>query len=54
MFEHGPLRCIYVALRGKAQNVGAAPPAREALCACLTAILDALHTDGWLRTEGGP
>lgn len=51
VFEHGPLRCFYLALRGRAQNVDAAPPARETLMACLSLVLDALRDDGWVQVR---
>ena len=50
-FEHGQLRCFYLALRGRAQNVDAAPPARETLMACLSLVLDALRDDGWVQVR---
>jgi len=57
IFEHGPLRCLYLAIKGKSQNVAAAPPAREALTSCIEQMLGALAADRWIdplkRADGG-
>ena len=48
VFEHGPLRCVYLLIKGKSQNVNTAPAAQEALRDCGGKMLDVLLKDSWV------